>query len=182
MKQSDSRRLFFALWPCAETRKQIEQEFKRTPQWSMRGRCVSPSNYHITLHFIGNVDSDMQQCLHLTAQTVVAESFNLELELYGHFYKPRVLWLGCVSIPEKLSRLHQLLGKALSTCGYQSDSRVYAPHVTLMRKLTSPGDLATSKAIQWMTSEFVLVESKSSSDGVQYEVIERYPLISNVAG
>lgn len=174
--KSDSRRLFFALWPAAQIRKQIEQEFKHTPQYSMNGRCVIPSNYHITLHFIGNIDGDMQQCLHLAAQSVEAKEFHLELDHYGHFYKPRVLWLGCGYIPEKLTGLHQQLGEALSTCGYQPDARVYAPHVTLMRKLTRPGDLWSMKAIKWQANEFVLVESNSTREGVRYEVIQHYPL------
>ena len=182
MKPSAKRRLFFALWPQDEVRDRIVQEFKQTPQSSMNGRCVSPSNYHITLHFIGNADSELQQCLHREAQTVVADGFQLVLDFYGHFYKPRVFWLGCRHIPEPLVRFQKQLGEALSRCGYQADSRVYAPHVTLMRKLTRPGDLSPVSAIQWPVNEFVLVESKSIPQGVQYAVIERYPLSPSAAG
>lgn len=176
MIQSDTHRLFFALWPSEEVREQIAQAFKRAPQSSMNGRKVPPSNYHISLHFIGNVDSDMQQCLHRAAQSVMAEDFQLTLDRYGHFYKPRVFWLGCQQVPVALTNLQQQLGDALAACGYQTDSRPYAPHVTLMRKLLRPGELASITDIQWRAEEFVLVESKSTTEGVRYEVLERYPL------
>ncbi|MFW2371690.1 MAG: RNA 2',3'-cyclic phosphodiesterase [Gammaproteobacteria bacterium] len=176
MTQSDSRRLFFALWPSDEVRERIAQAFKRAPQSSMNGRKVAPSNYHITLHFIGNVGPEQQQCLHLAAQSVVADGFQLTLDRFGHFYKPRVFWFGCQHVPQALEQFQKQLGEALSRCDYQPDARVYAPHVTVMRKLIRPGELSTAAEIQWDVSEFVLVESKSTAEGVQYEAIEHYPL------
>lgn len=176
MKPSVKRRLFFALWPGDELREQISQAFNSAPQAAMNGRRVSASNYHITLHYIGLVGHEQQQCLHLAAQSVVAEGFPLVLDRFGHFYKPRVFWLGCQQVALPLKKFQQQLGEALMNCDYQPDPRVYAPHVTLMRKLTRPGDLNPMTAIQWQVNEFVLVESRSTTEGVKYEVIERYSL------
>ena len=175
MIQTETHRLFFALWPSDEIREQIAQAFKRTPQSSMTGRRVAPSNYHITLHFIGNIRNEQQQCLHRAAQSMVTESFQLKLDKYGYFDKPRVFWMGCQHVPEPLKHFQQQLGEALSSCGYQPESRTYAPHVTLMRKLARPGELVSMTDILWRANEFVLVESTSTPEGVHYEVIEHYP-------
>lgn len=142
----------------------------------MPGRKLASSNYHITLHFIGNVSAEQQSCLHLAAQSVSASGVSLCLDHYGHFSKPRVLWMGCKDVPESLTQLQQRLGQALSVCGYEPEARIYTPHVTLMRKLSRPGDLPSMVGINWQSNEFVLVESTSSLEGVQYKVIEHYPL------
>jgi len=169
-------RLFFALWPGDEIRKQIVRAFAQTPQYNMPGRVMRPSNLHITLHFIGNVSSEQKDCLHQAAQTVKGEACTMRLDYYGHFYRARVFWLGCREIPQSLSTLYQDLGSALQACAYQMERRPYAPHVTLMRKLKRPGEMITPQAIEWPINEFVLVESVPVEQGVEYRVIERYPL------
>ena len=68
------------------------------------------------------------------------------------------------------------MADVLLECDYQSEKRVYAPHVTLMRKLTKPGDFSEIDHIAWQVNEFVLVESVPVDGGVKYEVIENYPL------
>jgi 2'-5' RNA ligase len=178
MNQEKSKhRLFFALWPGDEIRQQIVSAFTLTPQYKMRGRIMQPSNLHITLHFIGSVSEDQKHCLHQAAQTVTGETCTLQLDYYGHFYRARVFWLGCHEIPETLSALYQNLGSALQTCDYRMERRPYAPHVTLMRKLNRPGEMITPQPIEWPINEFVLVESVPVELGVEYRVIERYPLV-----
>ena len=169
-------RLFFALWPSDEVRQQIVSAFARTPQYKMRGRIMQPSNLHITLHFIGNVNDDQKACLHQVAQSIRAEACPLQLDTYGHFYRARVFWLGCRVIPESLKQLYRNLGSALKACGYEMERRPYAPHVTLMRKLLRPGDIITPEPVDWPIEEFVLVESRTAEHGFEYHVIERYPL------
>ena len=72
------------------------------------------------------------------------------------------------------------MNEAIENCDYQQEKRVYAPHVTLMRKCVNPltsqvaGQIDFS--IPWFINEFVLVESHSDKQGVNYQVIEKYPL------
>ena len=84
-------RIFFALWPDDATRKQIVASFQQLSIDGKQGRVVSFDNLHITLHFIGNVNQQKLDCLHRAAQAVKADSFNLELDHYGYFNKPKVL-------------------------------------------------------------------------------------------
>lgn len=137
---------------------------------------MQPSNLHITLHFIGNVYKEKVDCLHEVAKNISAESFSLNLDCYGHFYKARVFWMGCKQKPEALKKLHKKLSDAFLQCDYQAESRAYAPHVTLMRKLTKPGEYIVPDPVHWDVNEFCLVESIPIDSGVEYRVIERYPL------
>lgn len=171
-----NHRIFFALWPDDETRIHIAKSLKQLGKDKLNGRIIPSENIHITLHFIGNVSEQKLECLHNAAQTVVAKNFHFELDHFGYFYKPKILWLGLKENPEGLKTLHQVLGQALANCSYQVEHRPYAPHVTLMRKLTKPESLEKIFPIQWSAREFVLVESIPVEGGVRYEVRERYSI------
>jgi len=138
------------------------------------------SNLHITLHFIGNVSGQQMSCLHQAAQTVSGTSFELTLDHYGYFKKPKVFWMGLDQMPSSLIQLHNHLARAFQECDYQSEKRDYSPHVTLMRKLSAPGNLCQLNPVVWQINNFVLVESIAIDNGVRYEVIEKYPLMSPI--
>ena len=169
-------RIFFALWPDNATRMQIVESFKQLSIDKKHGHIVSFGNLHITLHFIGNVNQRKLDCLHRAAQAVKVGSFNLELDHYGYFKKPKVLWMGLKQTPEALETLHKTLGASLAECEFEVELRPYAPHMTLMRKLPKPEAFEKTKSIDWKVKEFVLVESISIEGGVRYEVREHYAL------
>lgn len=169
-------RIFFALWPDDATRKQIVESFKQLSLDKKQGRIVSFDNLHITLHFIGNVNQQKLDCLHRAAQVVKADSFDLELDHYGYFNKPKVLWMGLKQTPQALETLQQTLGASLAECEFEVELRPYAPHMTLMRKLPKPEAFEKTESIDWQVNEFVLVESISIEGGIRYEVRERYAM------
>ncbi len=173
-EEKKQHRIFFALWPPDETRQYIVDAFMQTPQYRMRGRIMDPANLHITLHFIGNVDSERRACLHRAAQSVKVEACRLKLDYYGHFYRARVFWIGCRETPRQLKYLHRDLGATLKSCDYRTERRPYAPHLTLMRKLNRPGEMIRPEPIEWPIDEFVMVESTTLAEGVRYDVVERY--------
>lgn len=140
------------------------------------GRLILPENLHITLHFIGSVTEEVKTCLHQAALSVVAEPFDIRLERFGYFDKAKIFWMAPKTIPPALSSLHERLGSAFASCGYKSDSRPYSPHVSLLRKAKSTPLQYPEFTIDWQVDDFVLVESVSTADGVEYNVIERYPL------
>jgi 2'-5' RNA ligase len=174
---TDTHRLFFALWPDDAVRQQITDAFNQSPQSKLNGRIMRQSNLHITLHFIGNVNDEKMHCLHQQASQQTAEAFSLNLDHYGYFYKPRVLWMGCHQQPDNLKSLYKELGVLFRHCDYQAENRPYAPHLTLMRKLSRPGELEPFSSISWQVNDFVLVESVAGAAGVEYKVLQRYPLL-----
>jgi 2'-5' RNA ligase len=168
-------RLFFALWPDAALRQRLH-EAALTIAVAGAARRVAIANLHLTLHFIGNVYFDEMDCIQRQARRVDAGAFRLELDCQGFFSKPRVGWLGCSVIPDALAELHRQLGTRLQDCGYRPEARRYHPHVTVARKLAALETDAEFSAISWAVTEFALIEVQAIENGVQYRVVETYPL------
>lgn len=170
-----SFRLFFALWPTDQVRLSITEKLSGiSPE--IKGRYMRQQNLHITLHFIGQVSAPVKDCLHAAAQSVNGESFQLTLDSFGHFRKAKIFWMGCREMPAQVIQLHTQLGEALENCEYRPDKRPFAPHITLVRKCASPVIPAVDFSIPWEINKFVLVESVTHQEGVEYRVIEEYAL------
>ena len=171
-----THRLFFALWPSEQVRRSIA-DVALPVSSQLEGRVIQPRNLHITLHFIGQVTEETKRCMHTAAQSVSGKSFDVKLDYLGYFKRAKILWIGPKQLPDDLVHLHQSLGEALSFCGYETEERKYNPHVSLMRKCTRPESVPHELAISWTIKEFVLVESIQTESGVNYQVIECYPLL-----
>ena len=176
MRERQDIRLFFALWPDAALRGQLRRA-SNTITVERPARRVPHYNLHLTLHFIGNVFFGEMDCLRQQARQVEAAAFEFSIDRQGYFSRPRVAWLGCREIPAALRELHQQLGQRLELCDYQPEKRHYNPHVTVARKIGSIADHASFAPIAWKVTEFSLVEVRQIENGVQYRVIESFPLI-----
>ena len=178
-----THRLFFALWPGDQVRHSVIETFSQLAL-NNKGRIIQPRNLHMTLHFIGSVTEDVKDCMQMAAQTVRSDPFEYYLDQFGSFRRAKILWMGCQKVSVELTQLHNKLAVALERCGYQSENRVFTPHLTLMRKYQGPlrNQMAKQSAeqvdfsIPWFVNEFVLVESDTDKQGVIYQVIEKYPL------
>lgn len=176
MREKKDIRLFFALWPCEALRERLHAAANEV---SIDGaaRLVPRNNLHLTLHFIGNAYFEEMICLQRQARRVRVESFSFDIDCQGSFSKPRVAWLGCRQAPTALGDLQAQLGRQLRLCSYQPESRDYHPHVTVARKIEPVSDSAQFEPISWAVTEFALVEVEQLENGVQYRVVETYPLI-----
>ena len=175
MREKKDIRLFFALWPDEALRPRLHAAAKTIPL-ARAARRVPSANLHMTLHFIGNVYFDEMACMQSEARKVEAEGFSFELDCQGFFARPRVGWLGCSEAPAALGELHRQLGERLQGCGYRPESRPYHPHVTVMRKTTTVPEAASFDPISWTVSDFALIEVRTVANGVEYRVVESYPL------
>ena len=166
--------LFFALWPEQKVRSQIAAFIDSFPDTS--GRVVPHYNWHMTLHFIGNTTFHEKSCLDRQARKSRAEPFDLFVDQTGFFKKPKVFWLGCDSPPKALFDLQEDLGKQISRCEYNPETRPYSPHITVARKVTEKPAFRLNSKIPWHVDKFVLIESVSEPGGVRYRVLEEYLL------
>ena len=157
----------------------MAENLKRFTIDSEKSRFIANSNLHMTLHFIGNVSIAEKKCLETQARLVNAEPFECILDCSGYFKKPGVLWFGCQAAPKALYDLHSNLGKQIVQCAYTPETRPYAPHVTMVRKIIKVPEPIPFEPLHWQVNRFVLVESLPVSSGVQYEVVESYPLARN---
>ena len=178
MNTKATRRLFFALWPNDKTRNLIVKELKQFPK-PINGQPIQPENLHITLHFIGSVNEDIQACMQKAAATVSAKGFICHLDRYGYFPRSKTLWLGSQDTPVGLTDLHTKLGEALTVCGYSAETRHFTPHISLIKKCTQAAQPEAGFSLDWVIDEFALLESKSDQHRLNYRLIETYPLTEN---
>ena len=176
MREEKDVRIFFALWPDEKVRRNIVDLFADSDLDPARGRFLSPGNIHMTLHFIGNSSLAEMKCLQRQASGVAGDSFVVDLDRQGYFSKPKVLWIGCSHTPRALPDLQARLGQQLLRCDFTPERRPFNPHVTIARKLAVAPKHIKFEAIRWKIDRFVLVESRPIPEGVQYQVIDEYPL------
>jgi 2'-5' RNA ligase len=170
---SERQRLFFALWPDEPLREAI------TPLLQLKrecgGRAHPPANIHITLNFLGGVEAATRDCLEQAAAGITLSPFELTLDRFGYWPRPRVMWLGCNDTPPPLGELVEALNRVVEQCGLQPEQRPYHPHLTLLRKAHQAPTVSPPE-LHWQINDFVLAQSLSTPAGVEYRVLRRWPL------
>jgi 2'-5' RNA ligase len=98
-------------------------------------RWVPPENYHLTLRFIGEVESWRAEEVDLALAAIRAPRFDLALAGIGTFEKAgRIQSLHVTAErSEALARLQTKVETALQRIGLERERKRFAPHVTLAR-------------------------------------------------
>ncbi|TNG02963.1 MAG: RNA 2',3'-cyclic phosphodiesterase [Gammaproteobacteria bacterium] len=169
------RRVFFALWPDDGVRKHLDAIAQSNrPE---KSRPIRRGNLHATLNFLGNLPEERIPDLLEAASGVRGRHCVLELTKLEVWRRSAVLALCPDTVPDVLVQLHAKLDHRLIEAGFETESRKYRPHVTLARKARVKMDpVYLDTPLKWVVDEFVLVESVSISDGVRYDVLERWEL------
>ena len=103
-------------------------------------RWQTKDQLHLTLRFIGDVDSPTACDISAALNTLHFTAFEVTIKGVGHFGKPgfmRALWAG-VSPLEPLESLHKKLDRSLIQLGMDAEKRRFKPHITLARFNKSP--------------------------------------------
>jgi 2'-5' RNA ligase len=108
------------------------------------------------------------------------------MEGLGLFDRAGIFYAGLHTTPDLLT-LQQSITRATASCGFIPESRPYQPHITLARaKAARDGFLALKSRLgpqpaftRFTASEFLLYESFLAPSGSQYQVRERFPLLSS---
>ncbi len=100
-------------------------------------RWVDPSNFHLTIKFIGKTNpDDIKKIIDIIAATIKThESINIELNgvgVFGSRYKPRVIWLR-INNNKQLNNFALELIDNLNDAGFPKDRQNFVPHITVGR-------------------------------------------------
>ena len=177
MQPNTLRRIFFALWPDDGVRTDIKRVFKTLPHADLPGRNLSKNNFHLTLHFLGNIPQQKLDCVQRVAESVTSKSFELKLDHFGSFSKASVFWTGPSDLNKELSHLQHELGELLKACDFKPEKRPFNPHVTLKRKIKCAEEFIKHEPVIWIVNQFALVESISVESGVEYKPLKFYKLL-----
>lgn len=171
---ASGHRLFYALWPDADTRAALARL-----QAPLAGRHIPPHHLHLTMAFLGQQPAALLEPLRALAAELtvklrtelVAAPLMLTIDRIGYFIRPRIAWAGLSEAPPalmawqaELMRRLQLLGVAAADTHGQ-----FKPHVTLARDAPAPV-IEASDTIIWPVTQLALVES--GHDGI-YRVLDR---------
>jgi 2'-5' RNA ligase len=174
------RRLFLALYPSVDERTQLLRAInKQAPTLlSDQARPVPLENLHITLVFFGGVTRSVQHCIEQVSSAIECPSISMTINRLGYWPRKRMLWAipEPNRVPDALIHLVNALYKGLAACDVTLERREYRPHVTLARRLSHAPRDGHFPALEWHFSQFVLMESLSTPQGVRYPVIRAWSL------
>ena len=151
-----------------------------------------PANMHLTLRFLGNVDSGRLPELQLKLREALAcfRPLDLICERLGCFPDarfPRVVWAWVHDAEERLAQLHRRVDEAVAGFAEKPAEARFTGHVTLARpkqiKRADAERLAgfVERAVErkfgnWSCREMELIRSELSPGGSQYSTIEVFRL------
>lgn len=150
-------------------------------------RWTSPQQYHLTLQFIGYVDTDHRSAIAEALRHIHAKRFTLEVSGIGAFPSPRQprVIVAFVCPNDRLAHLQQAVVHALSGVGIEPEARPFKAHLTLAR-LKDTGARQIQSYLHehedfhlkpFRVSTFHLYESTLHPTGAVYQQIETYPLV-----
>ncbi len=147
------------------------------------GRAMRADTLHLTLAFLGDIAADRVPAA-LAAGDAVATAWRKGraaavaplLDRLGYWPHNGVVWAGCGMRDAALDRLAAALCETLAAAGFALESRRFAPHVTLVRKAGEAGNFPALAAQRWQGRELVLVHSRRSAAGADYERLAAWPL------
>ena len=157
MRESRTRRLFYALWPDDGVRRALAAWQRAHLPGNARPTHVA--DLHLTLHFLGQVEESGLDALQGLGSRLILPPFDMTLDHLGCWPRPAVLWVGPQEVPAPLAGFHAQLEEDLGALGFERDSREYRPHVTLARKVRRVPDGVVWEPVRWAVREWALVES-----------------------
>jgi RNA 2',3'-cyclic 3'-phosphodiesterase len=133
------RHVFIALEIPASIKCKLEEVCSKIKNDYSFKTWVHPEDYHITLAFLGKIESGRLDDLKIRLKENVMKLHTFPLEInhfgfFGHEDHPRIFWAGMKSQPD----LYELQSKVALSCkevDIPLEKRPYSPHVTLARKL-----------------------------------------------
>ena len=151
---------FFALCPDAPAALALES-LGRDLAERCGGKPVPQAKIHLTLAFLGSIDTGRVLEAQATGATLSGEAFDVAFDVVGWFKGARVAWAGCSNPAPALVELQQRLAEALRRGGFVLDDRPYTPHLTLARRVARPVTRAAIARIGWRATQLRLMRTEA---------------------
>lgn len=140
-----------------------------------------PENLHVTLSFLGQVESSRLNEIEHALTTIRAARLHLQLNGAGTFPNAGILFAQ-VKPSTGLLNLAEQVFQSMEDCGFPREQRPYTPHITLARGkgriyvLPHKQDNPTFQQ-PFPAHELHLYESFTKPTGAHYEVRRTFPLM-----
>ncbi|KXL52298.1 2'-5'-RNA ligase [Anaerotignum neopropionicum] len=131
-------RTFIAIELSPEAREYLSEIQTETQKYCRRGNYTPQDNFHITLHFLGEIEpSDVEYVKDAMFEAAQRHRvFDLKLGQIGFFGRGErgILWAG-LDKSDSLQRLFSVLEKSLERQGFAREKKGLSPHITLGREV-----------------------------------------------
>lgn len=180
-KTPASTRLFTAL-PVPPSFRVV---YEKMPRKGVHARWTDPADLHITIRYLGDVESSLIPAIRQALARVNRPPFSLEIEGLDFFDNPdQAVLYARVTSTRKLMTLCAEITDVLTPLGFDFGGRAYVPHVTLARLPGGPAGLASyirahgrSVRARGEAAGFSLMASAPPDNAAaRYCVIETFPL------
>jgi len=165
------KRVFIGLWPDENTVRAIEP-LAESALRHCGGRALHAHHWHITLAFLGALDTCTVQQLCTRSQQWQIPVGPFWVDHYGVFEQSRVLWLGSHQQPSLQIMAHgfQILWAELKALGMQPERRPFTPHISLLRRADNLDvtQLPAFRPFAWQSAGCYLMASRPSAAGTDY--------------
>lgn len=144
-----------------------------------RGRRIERAQLHLTLAFLGAVETEGVFTIEDALDEVTNPLANtLRFTRYGSFGTGRrgrgATWWAGIERNDALAQLQGAVAKRLEKAGFPSDEKPWVAHVTLGRNVELSGPPCPFEPFDAHISSFSLMESRASENGASYEEICRW--------
>jgi 2'-5' RNA ligase len=154
-------------------------------------RLVDPSQVHVTLKFLGEVDEDrldaIDAALHKSVAAADVSPFDAHVGGYGAFPSLdyiSVIWVGVREGGMEMRRLHEAIEERMVELGFDPSAHEFTPHATIARMDTAEGKAHVQDVLRNRDpdigsnhiSEIHLTESTLTPDGPEYETVSAIEL------
>ena len=167
-------RIFIALEIPERTKDNLTRSAIQFKQFATSGNFVSTQNYHITLHFLGEVaESDLMYVQNAMDGVKNMPAPTLSLLQFVTLRGSDATAARLRNCPD-LTQLHDQLGEKLERNNFTVEHRAYRPHITICRKakFTLPFAEVTKNVdvfnAPFVANKVVLYQSVLSKDGPTY--------------
>lgn len=178
---------------CIEIPDAIKKRIARLQQTLREQKAnvswVKSSNIHLTLKFLGDVESSRlpSVCSAVGRAVRLVEPFEIEIAGTGCFSSvknPRVFWVGLAGIPDQLARLHKVIDAELSTEGFPAETRPFSPHLTIGRVRSPRNSSLAAEALMtagfesesFFATEVIVMSSDLTPSGSVYSHMGRFSI------
>ena len=170
-------RLFFALWPDELVRANLARQRIELAR-SSGGRPTRPATLHVTLVYLGDVAAEKLDDAISVGRSIFQPPFEYKVDLAGCYTSANIAWMGSEETPMELFILQETILAAANKIGFKTDPRTFRPHITVARNVTTPFASTEVAATTWHINSFSLIESRTTSVGPTYDIVETWPLDS----
>ncbi len=139
----------------------------------IEGTAVDCRNWHVTLVLIGAFAEANIAGLQAAVGEIEPIDIRLGFDRISFWRRPKIACAHPQNMPAELGQLVSTLEQKLQPFGFEPNGRIYRPHITVSRRARAFADVPLARPIDLQWSSFELVESLSSSRGVQYRPLKQ---------